>query len=191
MGRNSKPIRWGIQQAAIEFGLSFQTMTTRLKTIQAGTDRKYSTRQIADVLVPRVESQRVRLLSLEADSREREERERAGELVPCAAVEAAWRDIVRTLRTEIERWNDQVIVGLPDPCPAGVLRDHMQTAVDGLLNALAVALPIASAAALALGINPPEPDGAADDEEEEEEIEDDEPTESAGDTPADTVEEST
>lgn len=81
--KTTKPIRWGVELAASEFGINPRTVSSRIKTtgIIPGDDGKFSTKQIAAAVFGDIDGERLRETRAKADGLELENQRKRGEVI--------------------------------------------------------------------------------------------------------------
>lgn len=109
-GKASKGLRWSIQMAADEFRSNREAVRRglRSKGIDPGPDGCYTTSQIEEALFGGLENERIRLTRADADLREMERAERAGELVAMSEVVRLYTECLLPIR--------QRLLALPSEC---------------------------------------------------------------------------
>jgi hypothetical protein len=105
IGQKFKPLRWTISRAASEFDISRSTLAKRMRAqgITGGTDKLFSTLQIASAVFSSVSlnAERLRKLTLEADILSMDKKEREKKLVPTDKVLECWGHVLILLRQKI------------------------------------------------------------------------------------------
>lgn len=100
------PIQWTILAAATEFGCSRETIMKGLRTngFEPDENSRYTTIQIHTALAGDLKLERTRRERAEADKVERENREKAGELMEIQACEKKlWSDLLAPIKQELEQ----------------------------------------------------------------------------------------
>ena len=86
--RRKGAVRWGLHHAASEFGLAIATLGKRIKalSIEPGSDKKFSTKQICNAVFGDMDGERLRLVREQADEKAIANAEARGELVSYSEV---------------------------------------------------------------------------------------------------------
>jgi phage terminase Nu1 subunit (DNA packaging protein) len=103
MAAKHQLLRWSINQAAAEFGLTHQTLTKRLRQSSSvpGADGRYSTRQILAAVFNDVNSERIRLYREQADKLAFENAKARAEQIDAGEVYKAYEGIFAAMRTTV------------------------------------------------------------------------------------------
>jgi len=123
--------RWSVGRAAAEFGLDPKTLSGRIKAagVLAGSDGKYSTRDIDCAIHCDYDNEKTRLTKEQADVVALKKAEMLRELVPAKLVERVWAGVMADLRQKIS------FLELPDGKKAEILADLQDIPIDDYFTA--------------------------------------------------------
>jgi hypothetical protein len=134
-GRPFTAVRWSIHQASLEFGISKNELSERLKAagLMPGADNKFSTAQICEAKFGSAERERARKLREDADGSAIANMKSRGELVPkdrvikfCAGIAIEIRqNIIGSTMSDEEK--DQLLEALRQLCDEGVVTRSLGT----------------------------------------------------------------
>lgn len=129
-------MKWSINKAATEFGVSRETVTRGLRanntTVKAGEE--FTTKQIFAALAGDFKYERTRRERAEADKTERENRVANGELLDRAAIEKkVWTDMLAPIRQEMLNLPGQVAT-LCNPADPETARKVLDAHIFGILQ---------------------------------------------------------
>jgi len=93
-------IRWSVESAAPEFGVSPKTLSGRIKTrgVVTGDDGKFSTKDICRAVFSDLQWERTRLAKEMADVAERKRKKLDGELLAVDEVRRVWSEVIIYMR---------------------------------------------------------------------------------------------